>query len=71
MPPPMLLSDHYLLILLDHQAPIHPKLQFSWTKQAAEHNLAVLQCYNMDLDHAASTEPTIWVPNVWFQVPPC
>jgi hypothetical protein len=31
-------------------APIRPEFQFFWTKQAAEHNLSILEHYNMDLD---------------------
>jgi hypothetical protein len=38
-------------------APIHPEFQFFWTKQAAEHNLSILESYNMDLDCALQSQP--------------
>jgi hypothetical protein len=38
-------------------APIRPEFQFFWTKQAAEHNLSILEHYNMDLDRALRSQP--------------
>jgi hypothetical protein len=36
---------------------IRPEFQFFWTKQAAEHNLSILESYNMDLDSALQSQP--------------
>jgi hypothetical protein len=38
-------------------APIRPEFQFFWTKQAAKHNLSILEYYNMDLDRALQSQP--------------
>jgi hypothetical protein len=38
-------------------APIRPEFQFFWTKQATEHNLSILEYYNMDLDCTLWSQP--------------
>jgi hypothetical protein len=38
-------------------APIRPKFQFFWNKQATEHNLSILEYYNMDLDRTLRSQP--------------